>query len=708
MTTQQEFSPSTLVMEIRRPISLNDRTVFVVLLGLIALAILVLLIARPERSGMFLEYDIKFVPAFLDNGIAAIFDGQLLGDPRTRIVANFFGYLNVIVRAKLLAISAIPPALGVAWLLYPLTLLIFGAAVRRIGQSWRAGMVAVVLLASAPAMLDFFVNYYIPAKPLALFFFVLALYGGSLFVANADSKAKPILGSCILAATQFLGLLCDETAVFIGLCMPIIFSGELMARNFWDRKRLAFFSGLFVGVVLYIIFAAFVLPAINHALGQAPIDLASLVSNGVYRTMFGADTTSLSSLIKGYSPAGMAKTIIGAHLFPLTKALVVWTWDRAPTWNIIQYSYLFVMAWAAFDILARLDRHSLFLTGSILLAFVVFILAEAFLILRLSSHITEVNYYANFTSPLMALLIAIPLSAWSQSSDERASPITSRVRRVLYECAPSLARKLKGNRTKQLETPSVRKTRSILVWIVVAAVSSIQFTNFLFTANQHPMFIHDVNPVSWAKLREVYAWARRGTFSDWAERHPYPGRPFIWGLEAALDDHHRRGGQADLKPFSLNRHTPLAALDFSKLFDTQISSIDHPDLKDRTELERAGAERQSPGLVPELLRSGTQLRGQVDGWGLTWRENEKQQIQQYAWQYGLMRIWYSIGSLDQVGSAVCPRFKDSPPCFRDIYRLRNFLFATDDSGKTVIVLRIEQTQKDPDSAPIAPTITAPR
>jgi hypothetical protein len=86
----------------------------------IALAIFWLFLFEISSAAIMLEYIFKFLPAMTDGGLASIFDGNTIGDPRPRLLTTFFTYVNVALRRALLAHWTIHPSLGIAWLIYPM------------------------------------------------------------------------------------------------------------------------------------------------------------------------------------------------------------------------------------------------------------------------------------------------------------------------------------------------------------------------------------------------------------------------------------------------------------------------------------------------------------------------------------------------------------------------------------------------------------
>src|ERR1700730_17964992 len=101
------------------PLARWERFVAVGLAPLLTIAIVSQFFLRVQSSGTMSEYAFKFLPVLTDGGLAAIFDGNAIGDPRPRLLTLFLTYANIVVRRFLLLQGPIHPSLGIAWLLYP-------------------------------------------------------------------------------------------------------------------------------------------------------------------------------------------------------------------------------------------------------------------------------------------------------------------------------------------------------------------------------------------------------------------------------------------------------------------------------------------------------------------------------------------------------------------------------------------------------------
>lgn len=649
----KEYPDASLfeISVVGRSIHATERRLFTICLIAVAIGIIVFLLLSPPLWAVFLEYVIKFVPVYSDRGLASIFDGFLVGDPRGRVVANLFGYINIAVRQQLLELGPIHPTLSISWLLYPAILAVFWLAVRKLTRSWRAAAMAVVLLAFSPAMLDFFVDYFIPAKPLILFFFVSALLGAAQIAAAGEYQTdRAYVGAALVAVSLLLGLLSDETGIFIALCIPLMFLGWFLSPRTSSRDRLLFVGAFGCGAVLFAAALLVIIPAINHSLGQTLLDMPTLVFKGVYQTMFGYESISLASLIwHQYSPQGLVKTILSAHLIPLRRVVAVWTGPRLDPWKPWELLPAMIICAFWFDCLFRAPVEAMKKTWWILAAFTLFIFFQAVLILRLAPNITEVNYYANLSSVFIALLIAIPMATWA------------------------------GESTRRIK----------VAWIAVAVIAVIEFSNFVATAGRHPMFLNDPKPLSWKVVKDGYDEARNGHFADFARTHPFPTRPFVWALEAALAERKTKGLSADIRPFDLAPSTPLSLVNFSKLIDPKVPILPAPPLATESDLQAAGAKPVAASQVMDLRNH--ELRGRFGVWELRWRQTSSG-VDQQAWRGGLMRLWSERGT--QPDRATCPRFPfDNVPCPDRYYALGELFFGVYSDGTVKLVLKPEQLSR---------------
>jgi hypothetical protein len=76
----------------------------------------------------------------------------------------------------------------------------------------RTALIAALLYAPSPALLDTLVNYYVPGKALLNILMLLSIYGGCLMFPSPQAKlpSRPGLGAAVVFAAGLAGLLSDE------------------------------------------------------------------------------------------------------------------------------------------------------------------------------------------------------------------------------------------------------------------------------------------------------------------------------------------------------------------------------------------------------------------------------------------------------------------------------------------------------------------
>src|SRR5258708_20933791 len=191
------------------PVSRRERLIFCGLAALLVAAVLWLFILHVWTSGTMSEYAFKFLPFMTDEGWISIFDGNAIGDPRPRVIAMFLTYLNILMRRFLLLRSAIHPSLGVAWLFYPLAIALMYRVAVKLTADRRTALMAALLYAASPALLDTLVNYYVPAKALSNILVLLSIYGGFLMFPSRQGSqpSPPGLCAALVFVASLAGLL---------------------------------------------------------------------------------------------------------------------------------------------------------------------------------------------------------------------------------------------------------------------------------------------------------------------------------------------------------------------------------------------------------------------------------------------------------------------------------------------------------------------
>jgi len=640
------------------PLANWERVVAFILASLLASAILVLFFFFVDSSGIMGEYVFKFLPPITDGGFLAIFDFNAIGDPRPRVLTTFLTYVNISLRQFLLLRGPIHPSLGVAWLLYPLCIILMFKVTARLTLDRRSALIAAIIFAVSPAMLDTLNNYYVPAKALANVMMLMAIYGACLMfpARNADDMSRPTLGALVIFMSGLSGLLTDETAIFIYICVPVLFIDRFFDRGIPAGTKWAFAASLTSSLLAYAMLAFAAVPALNLALGQVPVDLWTVVTRGVYTEMFLTPNQPVgdlsanwfagrpvADLITNVSPVALLETILSAHAVPHRFVDHIWT-SGTPLphfthWRLSDQLGLFAFAaiLAYFVFQARREPTRLHLLGRIALAFGVFVVVESILLLRLAPWIVEVNYYAAFSSLFFALIFGILLS---------------------------------GQR-EQFSAPAA--------WITAVYLSTVQLANYYETAQRHPSI--QKSQLSWKQLREVHAEVAAGQFGQIAIAHAFPSRLFAIGLEQAVAIEHAAGRPVDLRP---TQGTDATIFRFVGLNNLQDPNIPKSEILPRDENSLAGMAKEVSGHDLSARLAGHAIRGRAGGWEFIGHFSPTGEIRERMWRPGVMRVWGRRGKAVVDGDKLCLEFHSYPrECIARSYNQDATTYGFSEDGKLI-------------------------
>ena len=617
---------------------------------LLAALICWLFIIHVASIGTMSEYLFKFLPVMTDGGISSIFDGNGIGDPRPRFLTTLLTYLNILLRRAFFLRGVIHPSLGINWALYPLCVFLVQRVVKRLTLDDRAALMAAILYAASPALLDTLVNYYVPAKPLANLMMLLALYGSCLaFPARpGGAAARPILGCSAVFAASLLGLLSDETAVFICVCVPLLFLHKYLDRDTPACSKVMYAAALVGSLGVFALVAFLATPAINLSLGQAPIDYWTVITRGVYREMFLTADKPVGAQISQISPFSLFETILSAHTVPFRFVLQRWTsgnpllhfyeWRLSDRIGLYAFlTILLVLAWRL-----RFDVGRRRVIARLSLSFLVFVFGESVLLLRLSPWIVEVNYYAAFSSLFFALIVGVLIAGLAV---ERASKVA---------------------------------------WALVVYFAAVQLVNFYFTAQRHPGIAEP--HMSWAALREADRRVRSGNFAEVAKSSPFPSQLFSYGFELEAAIEHSAGRKIDLQPMK-NRDSSL--LRFIAPDKLQDPNIIHRDTA-------LGSGKMIPVSLPEqpgrdlaTSLAGRTIRGSATGWEYVRHIGADGEIGERVWYPGLMRVWSRRGRAVIAGSSFCLSFvSDRELCISRTEQHGDVTFGFAEDGSLLTTFRL--------------------
>lgn len=613
----------------------------------LAVAVILKFIASPQFGSMMFEYVLKFVPPFLDQPLSSILDFNGIGDPRGRVVNNFFTWINIHARKELIQMMPIHPALGINWLLYPLTLATFYAAVQRTSVGARYAIMATLLYAASPGMLDTLIDYYLPGKALMNFWFSAGLYGATMF-APAERIQRPLLGAFLLATSTFFGLLSDETAIFIPICVCLLFGWQILHGASARRNVLLVISSFFVAVAAYSIAVLVVIPLANSALGQTRLDLLASFLKGPYAALFGDKPRAVGGLLQYYSPFGLLETILSAHFVPGRTVAVAWTSDKPFPWFFQWSRYEQIALYGALTAIVFLQRSVL--AGwktwvmRVALCALVYILVQAVFIGALSGYVIESNYYAALASALLALLVGAIAAAPGRSYYMR-----------------------------------------VLSWILIAYVVSVQFANMIDTARRHPYL--GEKTLTWHDLRSIRDQMAHGEVDQTLADQPFPSRRFFYAFEMAAAFESAKGYRIDFRPMADSQLGIVRHFDIDKWADPNI--VRPPGTPPRNEAGAKAENLQSLPLDTNLFHTGS-VRGEVKDWGYQWRFDGDGTVTQKSWRFGLMRVWSAAGRVEQRGAEICLVFAaESNTCFSSLYQQGEWFLAYANDGKLVTRFRWE-------------------
>ena len=621
------------------PLQRWESRLVVALASCLAVAVATWFLASPNLASIMLEYATKSVPLFVDGSASSILDFNGAGDPRGRLVNSFFTWVNIHARRELFLTTAIHPALSINWLLYPLTLAVLNRAIRRTSRGPRYAIIVTLLYAASPGMLDTLVDYHLPGKALMNFWFAAALYGAALCV-PAEHEGRPGLGALILGATTFLALLSDETAVFIPVCVCLLFGQQILVRPNARRSTLLVAAGFGAALVAYAVVVLVAVPLANAALQQAPLDLPSIVLKGPFAAMFGEQPRAIGGMLKYYGPVSVLHAIVSAHLVPGRVVTVSWTnhlpYPRFWRWSVSEqlalYGVLIVIA-----VLARLlpaaRKPPIW---RISLTFLVYVAVQSVLQVALSGYVWESSYYAALASVLLALLVGAIAAASGRSPGMRA-----------------------------------------LSWALVAYVAAVELTNMVGTARHHPYLGADL---TWQDLKTIQTRIARGEVVQTLAAQPFPSRRFFYAFEAAAAFESAERRRIDFRPMLEPQEGLVRLLDIDRVAEPGMSRMGGPSPRSDTPIDTV---RRDEPIDPRFFRAGT-VRGETGAWSYRWRFDGTGKVVQRSWRYGLMRLWYATGRVERRGRDVCLVFHaPTSTCFASLHERDGWIIAFAADGRLV-------------------------
>lgn len=576
------------------------------------------------------EYGFKFLPGLMDGGIEAVVDFNGLGDPRPRLVTTLLTFVNIKIRQFVSAHVVMHPSFGLNWALYPLNLMLLFLVVCRLTGNQRAAAMAVLLYAASPALLDTLTNYYVPAKPLINTFILLGLLGGCLMFPCLDSEfnSRPRWGALIVFLAGLLGLLTDETAIFIHLCLPIVFCHVLWSPAIPRSSKYLFAGSLAASIAIFVILALVVFPALNTYLHQVPVDLMGTITHGCYASMLGIHPVPVDVLSNKYAPFSLLETILSVHGVPCRHVYARWTadhpmphfhrWPRGDRLGLYFYGTLLLIPMV---VLVK-DRVRLGLCLRVVVAFAAFVLVETILLRPLSCWISETNYYAALASLFIALIVGL-----------------------LFGCFPS------------------SRWTGIAAWAGLCYLIGVQFSNYLDTAPRHTSIVLDPSPtpLTWKDLRYVHERVSAGHFTQVVSEHPFKSRLFAYAFELQAGRDNSGGKLIDIQPMSENSANLFGHIDLEGMheyvgFVEGTLNQDIPPAPGEGDLKAQYASCLQGASLAELFANCVQ-RGRTGHWGYVRTIDKSGSIRERYWREGLLRVWADEGAAHLEDGSLAILFK---------------------------------------------------
>jgi hypothetical protein len=606
-------------------------------------------------AATMIEYHFKYLPCLLDGGLGAVWDFNGLGDPRPRLVNNVLTLINIQLRQWLMSSMVLHPAFGLNWFLYPLCLLLLYRVVVRLTDSPRTAVMSVLLYAASPALLDTLTHYYLPAKPVINFLVLAALYGACLMFPGAAATWRPRVksGMAIVFGASLLALLSDETAVFILLCLPVIFWTPLRSPQVQRSSKALFATALMSACLVFLLLTFLIFPVLNESCAQVPLNFWQTALNGPYQAMFELTPIPLENLRHRWSPMILAETMLSVHAVPNRSLHSAWINHKGTPhcyrWPWTEQLFFYSAATTLLVLLrscARGRPAEWSLARRLATACGLFILVEAALVLRLQPEIVETNYYAALASLFFALLVGVLLG--------------------------------------RLVSPAARA----FSWALVGYLLVVQFTNYVATAAGHPYI--DQPPLTWDDLRTVHAQVAEGNFATVARSYTFPSRRFLYAFECQAGRDHAAGRRVDIRPAGAAGDNLLQAIPLDAYADPSVRYWQLFASMRREEDIRLFHFDQVDGKDLAHLLAGKVLAGRSDDWGYLRTIARDGSIRQRFWREGLMRVWADSGFMHAADGEVRLAFRQMrEETLSRIYHYQGVYYAYGPEGDLVTLFTIK-------------------
>ncbi|MCE7527861.1 hypothetical protein [Polynucleobacter sp. IMCC 30228] len=618
---------------------------FILSLGLI-LFIIGFFIATPKYGLIFSEYIIKHLPAFTDNPLSKIFDFNNVGDSRGHIIKNLMIWINIHFRRILLLYTVIHPSLSFNWVIYPTTLYLFYKAICLTSNNKRLPIMATLLYASSPGMLGILLEYYLPGKALVNLFFSLGFYGISLAF-TVLKPSRPYIGTLLFIFAFLMGLLSDETAIFIPLSLIYVLA-KINVNRLDTTKITILLSGLLITIFLYVTTLTLIIPLINNTLNQSPLQIFDLIFKGPYYN-FGNLIKSIRHY-EFYDPLNLFQVIFSSHYIPNRIAPPNWV-SSIPFPNFLAWSSREKLAYLAYLItflcfFITIEKNEKINAGKIAFAFFIYLFVQEFLIIFTNGYLQDISYYAAISSFFLSLLVA------------------------------------------HIAANSVRNINFILfAWVWVVCIIASQITNFMAGEERYPYF--GKNDLTWHDLNDI----RNEVISNqntWKGKQFFDRR-FSYAFETAAALDSAKDVKIDFQPLENPDLSLSNSIKFPPYFQDQSlpkfnfgnSSFSELDMK------KIGAILVGKPTYLDYF-SQKILYSHLNEWNFKWQFDELNNVTQLSWRPGLMRVFTDKGIITKRDDEVCVIIQDRQvTCFFAIYKYKDVFYAFDKNGSLVIRFKLD-------------------
>jgi hypothetical protein len=546
-----------------------------------------------------------------------------MGDPRPRLVTILSTVLDLRIREWWSHAWTLPPALGINWVSYPLTLLFLYRGLRKVQLQPETAFAACLLWGLSPPALDSLTLCYVPAKALMNLWFAMGLDAAAgLGVAAGSPQARPAAlwrASLMLGGILLLAFLTDETSFIVCLVILVVFWRLFFLSAESRYGLLIAWAGPATAAALFFVTTFAVYPAVERAHAYVGLDYLSVVLHGpavAYSSApLGQVSDHLAEWGAKFNPDGVAFTMLSAHLIPNRHVDGFWTRDRpqgADAWPLSEAGAVMIFIVLLLMLMAQLPPSLRQLSARVACALSALILGYAILLVPVAPAIIEVNYYGALFSLPWSILLATAV-------------------------VPGI-----------LETPYKSALRVVgLILLCLLEVGGYEATSERIRRNysNYQSFWNKQAEQRWdnATLQSISAGVEAGRFEQLISRYPYPSRAFSYAFELEANRWHREHRPVDFAPM---HETP-------SLYDTVIAQhnallarnhlvLQLPALPSKAALIGAGGRELTTAECQSLIRDH-EWTGQGRDWRFERTFAASGSYLEKRWLVAIMRVWQLRG-----------------------------------------------------------------